>query len=99
MEVFKVRLKNSGLVVDALFGIGLNSPVRELPGRLIGLVNGARRPVLSIDVPSGLDADSGRVLGGCIKAHTTVTFAYPKTGFRKNHGPRAVGRLIVADIF
>jgi NAD(P)H-hydrate epimerase len=92
------RLMESALVVDALFGTGL---VRELASPLTDLVlglNAAERPVLAVDVPSGLDANTGDVLGAAVRATTTVTFVAPKPGFRRGRGPEHCGRVLTAEI-
>lgn len=82
-------------VVDGLFGIGLNRPLAESWQRLIQAVNDARRPVLAVDVPSGLDADSGRVFGAAVRAAVTVTLGAPKTGLLQPEAIPYVGRLEV----
>ncbi|MCX5657237.1 MAG: NAD(P)H-hydrate epimerase [Candidatus Omnitrophica bacterium] len=95
---FRRKLKNASLIIDALFGIGLSGEVNEPYRTVIDLINIARRPVLSLDVPSGLDADSGKPLGICIKATRTVTFILPKKGFIRNKGPLYTGQVIVRNI-
>jgi ADP-dependent NAD(P)H-hydrate dehydratase / NAD(P)H-hydrate epimerase len=92
------KLRECGLVVDALLGTGLNAPVRGLLAELIALINGSGVPVLAADVPSGLDADRGIPLGAAVKAKLTVTFAYPKLGLVCAPGLAHVGRLEVVDI-
>ena len=94
----KDKLERAQLIVDAIFGTGLSGEVKEPYRTIIQLINSYEKPVLSVDVPSGLDATEGKVLSVCIKATKTVTFALPKTGFIKNDGPSHVGELIVADI-
>ncbi|MDB5864015.1 MAG: carbohydrate kinase [Betaproteobacteria bacterium] len=87
-----------GLVVDGLFGIGLQ---RELTGRYAGLVewiNGQGAPVLALDVPSGLESDTGRVLGACVRATHTITFIGLKPGLLTLEGPEQCGRIAVADL-
>jgi hydroxyethylthiazole kinase-like uncharacterized protein yjeF len=86
------------VIVDALFGIGLNKPVPAKLGELIKRVNAANIPVLSIDVPSGLDATTGNILGSAIRATSTVTFAYPKQGLLQNEGTKRAGSIYVKDI-
>jgi NAD(P)H-hydrate epimerase len=54
--------------------------------------------VLSVDIPSGLDCDTGEVLGVCVRAARTVTFILPKVGFAKADGPAMCGEITVADI-
>ncbi len=86
------------LVVDALFGTGLNSEARGLCRQAIDWVNASGHPVLSVDIPSGLDADSGRILGTAVRAELTVTFACAKLGQVVHPGAELVGTLVVADI-
>ncbi len=88
----------SDLIVDAMFGTGLAGEVREPFLSAIRAVNAAGRPVLAIDIPSGLDANTGLVLGECVWATRTVTFALPKIGFTQNSGPEMAGEVVVADI-
>jgi len=78
---FIKTLKNADLVIDAIFGIGLNDVIREPYRNIIDCINKSKKDVLAIDVPSGLDATTGKVLGTCIKAKRTATFAFLKTGF------------------
>src|SRR5207247_478681 len=68
-------LQDSDLVVDAVFGTGLNAPVQGLPATAITLMNASRKPIVAIDLPSGLDGDTGAVLGTAITATLTVTLA------------------------
>lgn len=82
-------------VVDGLFGIGLNRPLSAAWMDLFGLVNRSGLPVLAVDVPSGLDADSGQPRGAAIAAATTVTLGAPKTGLLQPPAWDWVGRLDV----
>jgi NAD(P)H-hydrate epimerase len=91
------RLRPGGLVLDALFGIGLTKPPREPQASVIAAINAAGLPVLAVDVPSGLDADTGQPLGVAIRADVTATMACAKAGFR-GPGEPYVGRLVVVDI-
>jgi len=86
------------LIIDAIFGIGLKGKVKEPARSIIADLNKKHVPILSIDVPSGLDADTGEVLGEAVKAKETVTMQFPKKGFYKNKGPEHVGELVVVDI-
>lgn len=90
--------RRSSLVVDALLGTGLQGKVRGLPGRLIEAINGCCAPVLAVDVPSGLDADSGEALGAAVRAEETVTMGLPKLGLYLYPGMDYAGRVTVADI-
>jgi len=91
-------LARSALIIDALLGIGLQGPVRPLYASLIALINQATKPVVSVDVPSGLDADTGLLQGAAVNATVTVTFGLPKQGLFLGQGPAHVGELVVDDI-
>ena len=69
------------LVVDGLFGTGLDRPLSGSAAALVEAINAAESPVLALDLPSGLDADTGRALGPCVRATATATFVAPKLGF------------------
>lgn len=86
------------LVVDALFGTGLDRPLRAPWPAVIDAVNGCERPILAVDLPSGLDADTGMPLGACVRATRTVTMALPKVGFSRGRGPEHTGEVVVVDI-
>jgi hydroxyethylthiazole kinase-like uncharacterized protein yjeF len=62
------------LIIDGLFGIGLQRPLDDTHGQLVNWSNGSGIPILAIDIPSGLHADTGRVLGSAIQARHTLTF-------------------------
>ncbi len=85
------------LVIDGLFGIGINRPLDAAWIKLIERINAARLPVLAVDVPSGLNADSGEPQGAAIEAWATLTVGAPKMGMLKLHATRYVGRLVVAE--
>src|SRR6185369_12883991 len=72
--------RNWGLVIDGLFGIGLTRDVAGDHARLVDYANRQRCPVLALDVPSGLDADTGRVLGRAVRATHTISFIALKPG-------------------
>lgn len=88
----------ASLLVDGLLGTGLGGPVREPCSTLISFLNGRRAPILAIDIPSGLDCDTGEILGKCVRATRTVTFAAPKVGFGRGQGPEVTGRVTIAEI-
>lgn len=92
------RLERSGLIVDALFGVGLSRPVENLYRDIIERINVLHIPVVAVDVPSGLNATTGEVLGVAIKAKHTLTLVCPKTGFLTAQGPQHVGSVEVIDI-
>jgi NAD(P)H-hydrate epimerase len=85
-------------IVDALFGTGLTGPMRSPFDRVITLINASTARVLAVDIPSGLDADSGERLGPTIRAEHTVTFVAPKLGYRNPASAAFTGRVHVVDI-
>lgn len=90
-----------GLVIDALLGTGLDRPVREPIASLIAEINTLRKsgvPVLAVDIPSGLDCDTGEPLGVAVRATVTVTFVGLKRGFLSLAAQPYVGDVVVADI-
>jgi len=91
-------LSGAGLLVDALLGIGASGVVREPAASLIQWMNQSRKPIVSVDVPSGLDADTGEVRGVAVRASVTVTFGLPKQGCRRREGPAHTGSLLVDPI-
>jgi NAD(P)H-hydrate epimerase len=91
-------LESATAVVDAIFGTGLSREVSGFYRYAIEFVNGARCPVFSLDVPSGIDADTGAVLGVAVRARTTVTFAHPKLGLVTPSGLAQAGRVETVDI-
>ena len=92
------ELRNYNILADALFGTGLSGDVREPFKTLIHGVNNLNKPIISVDIPSGLDCNTGKILGAAIKATKTVTFAIAKKGFFLNDGPSYTGKVIVSDI-
>ncbi|MDK9704670.1 MAG: NAD(P)H-hydrate dehydratase [Sulfuritalea sp.] len=94
----KVPAGDYGLVVDGLFGIGLTRPVTGAAADLIARVNAFRGPVLALDVPSGLDGDTGRVLGAAVRATHTISFIGGKPGLYTLDGPDHGGEVSVANL-
>jgi hydroxyethylthiazole kinase-like uncharacterized protein yjeF len=86
------------LIVDALFGTGLSSPLTGLLGTIVEDVNASSVPIVSIDLPSGLSADSSDVIGPCIRASLTVTLAAPKLPLVLPPAREMAGELVIADI-
>jgi len=98
MEDLKNTLEKADLVVDGLLGTGLKGEVRGFIKEVINIINMAQKPVLAIDIPSGVSGETGQVLGCCIQADKTVTFALPKLGMLVHPGLDHTGELVVADI-
>ena len=94
-----VRGFAGALIVDGLFGIGLSRPLEGDWLRLVQTLNASRVPILAVDVPSGLDADTGEPLGDAVRAAATVTFGAMKQGLLRPSAAAFVGRLeVAADI-
>ncbi len=94
----EAAVSGAPLVVDAILGTGLRSEVRGVAARAIEAVNRAGAPVVSVDVPSGVDADTGGICGQAVRADLTVTFAWPKRGHFLFPGAALRGDLVVVDI-
>lgn len=88
----------SGWVVDALFGTGLDRPLNSPFDEVVAAVNASGSPVLAVDIPSGLDCDTGRPLGPTVRATDTATFVAWKKGFLQPDAKPWVGRVHVIDI-
>ena len=86
------------LIVDAIFGTGLTSEIGGVIGEVINDLNGFSIPTVAVDLPSGVHPDSGAVLGTCVKAVCTVTFALPKRGLFLYPGAQYAGSIKVVDI-
>ncbi len=99
IEKLMRNIARAHIVIDAIFGVGLNREVLDPFKTIISLINhvAKKRNILSVDIPSGLNGTTGKVHGICVKAWTTVTFTFAKKGFLKAQGPDHTGRVIVAD--
>ena len=95
---YKTRITRHDLFIDAILGTGLNSNVKGLFKDVIELINSGRQPVFSIDIPSGLNSDTGRPLGVAVKADATATFAFAKAGHVIYPGNIYTGKLKIIDI-
>ena len=99
--VGRLKTRPMAVLVDAIFGTGLSRPVEGRERDLIREMNALDRrwfPVVAVDIPSGLDANTGKPLGAAVEASATVTMALPKAGFKSAEARRHLGELIVADI-
>ncbi len=96
--LFKKYLAETDIIIDAIFGVGLNREIMEPYRGAIIAINDSRRPVVAVDIPSGLDGTTGRIFGVCIKAAKTISFSFPKKGFSRGQGPVVTGKVVVADI-
>ena len=89
---------NFDLIIDALIGYGLRGAPRGITAQWIQKANRTDVPILSLDIPSGLDADAGSPPGDCIRADTTLTLALPKVSMREDGASKYLGELYVGDI-
>ncbi len=92
------ELASAGVVVDAIGGTGIQGPLRGDLAVAVDQVNAAGRPVIAVDIPTGLDCDSGQPTGPVVRADLTVTFVASKVGFDKTSAKQYTGDVIVADI-
>lgn len=91
-------LREGEVIVDAILGTGLARPVRSETAEVIAALNGASRPIFSLDVPSGLDSDTGEPHGAAVRAECTVTFVGLKTGLFVGDGPEYAGAVYFDDL-
>lgn len=89
---------HSALIVDAIFGTGINKDVEPPVSDIVSFLNRSEASVLSVDIPSGVSADNGRVMGQAVRADYTVTFGLPKIGHLLHPGAEYTGRLFIEDI-
>jgi NAD(P)H-hydrate epimerase len=97
-EATKDDLLSHDLIIEGILGTGLSSEVKGYYREVISALNAAGKPIVAIDIPSGLDATSGKPLGICIRAAFTPTFGLPKLGQLIHPGLECVGELEVIDI-
>ena len=90
-------LKDASLIVDAPFGIGIDRPVEGNYATAIEAINNSDAVVVAVDMPSGINTDTGEVMGVAVNATATVTFAVNKVGLTKSAGKKHAGRVVVAS--
>lgn len=91
-------IKRSQLLIDAIFGIGLKRPVDGLIYAVIQAMNDSKKDILAVDIPSGLNSDTGEALGIAVRAQATGTLEAPKRGLFRGAGPKHSGKITVLDI-
>lgn len=91
-------ISTAPFIVDAIFGTGLSAPPTGIFAQTIQLINQSSAYVISVDLPSGLDADTGKVFEPTVKAHLTITMGIPKYGLILYQGKSFAGKLRIADI-
>jgi NAD(P)H-hydrate epimerase len=92
------QYSKASLCIDAIFGIGLDRTVQGEYASAIKCCNTSNIHCISLDIPSGLDCDSGKPLGCCIQANLTITFFGKKLGFQNQSAKQFIGEVFVADI-
>jgi len=92
------HIPETDLVVDALLGTGFRGEVRGMMYDLIKLINKAKRPVLSVDIPSGINGDTGQIGGVAVKSQKTVTMGFFKRGLFFQPGKKYAGEVVLADL-
>lgn len=98
VEQYAGQLAGEGVIVDALLGTGLGGEVRPEYAAAIEAVNSLNLPVVAVDIPSGLCADTGAVLGSAVRADVTVTFIALKRGLLTHRAPEFTGELEFSDL-
>jgi NAD(P)H-hydrate epimerase len=98
VERLRTELRTADMVVDALFGTGLDRPITGLSAEAVAAINASAAKKVAIDIPSGLDSDTGAPLGPTVHADFTITFALPKLGLLTPSGATHAGEVIVSGI-
>lgn len=94
----RLATHRAALVIDAIFGTGLDKPPRDPFPAIAQAINDSGDSVLAVDLPSGMECDSGTIMGAAIRATRTVTFVAPKAGFGEPSSVAFTGDVVVADI-
>lgn len=98
LKFFEKNIKECDIVIDALYGTGLDREITGISKELIEIVNRSGKYIISIDIPSGINGDNGRVEGCAVKANETITMQFMKKGIAVYPGVEHSGNVVVADI-
>lgn len=98
LRKLSLSLRTADLIIDAMLGTGSSGPLRPLVARIVAAINKAQRPVVAVDIPTGVQVDTGRVDPAAVEARTTVAFGLPKVGHLLYPGRAYAGELRVVDI-
>tara|TARA_Y100000780_G_scaffold222644_1_gene232014 strand:- start:946 stop:1293 length:348 start_codon:yes stop_codon:yes gene_type:complete len=88
-------IKDANIIIDGIFGIGIRGEIKEPHSSIIDAINKSRAYKIAVDVPSGLDPDSGQIHDKCVKANVTITFHRMKKGLPKKS---VCGKIMVVPI-
>lgn len=97
-ELLRDELESSGILVDAIFGIGLTRQVEGIEKKAIDAINSSGKYVVSVDIPSGIDANTGEEYGTAVKANETICFGFGKKGLFTEKGKYYAGKIKIVDI-
>lgn len=98
LSCLESSIEKSEVVIDSIFGTGLNRNVEGIFNSIISVINEKAKYILSIDVPSGMNSDSGSIMGNCIKADKTVSFEAYKNGFLQYENDKYTGEIVIENI-
>ena len=93
-----LNIPKNSVIIDCLFGIGLNRKVKGMYKNIIKKVNKSKQHVISIDIPAGINGDNGKIMGEAIKANSTYTLHAKKIGLTINSGMKYSGKVSIIDI-
>jgi NAD(P)H-hydrate epimerase len=97
-EKVRLELEDSDFIIDGLLGTGISKPVKESYAKVIDVINSSGLPIVSVDVPSGVNGDTGEIMGTSVRADVTVTLGLPKIGLLFYPGKSVTGDVTVGDI-
>ena len=93
-----LNIPKNSVIIDCLFGIGLNRKVKGMYQNIIKKINNSKQHVISIDIPSGINGNNGKIMGEAIKANSTYTLHAKKIGLTINSGMKYSGKVSIIDI-
>jgi NAD(P)H-hydrate epimerase len=93
-----LNIPKNSVIIDCLFGIGLNRKVKGMYRNIIKKINNSKQHVISIDIPSGINGNNGKIMGKAIKANSTYTLHAKKIGLTVNSGMKYSGKVSIIDI-
>lgn len=98
VEELKAVINSADLIIDGIFGTGIHGEIKGFYADVISVINGSGKRILSIDIPSGINGETGQVCNVAVKAEKTVAFALPKPGLYQYPGREYAGDIVIADI-